>query len=150
MKILHISTNTIGGAANSAIRIHETLIKYGLNSFFLALEISDRKINNLLPYDGIIKKNQHEFPALTLKNWCFEKFSKKFSKEQKLIKLIYEEKKKYITPNTTNGEFNFTLFSFPETIYDITSTKAYQDADIIHLHWVADFLDYKSFFSKHY
>ncbi len=148
MKILHISATSNGGAANSAIRLHETLLKSGMNSFFLTLENSDKKINNLLHFDGSVKKYKFDLPPLTLYNWFLEKFSKKFSKEQKLRKLIDEEKNIYTTPNPTNGEFNFTLFSFPETIYDITSSSAYRDADIIHLHWVANFIDYPSFFSK--
>ena len=148
MKVLHISTFTSGGAANSAIRIHETLLKSGVNSFFLTLENSDKKINNILYYDGLLKKNQFVLPPLTLKNWFLEKFSKKFSKEQMLRKLMEEEKSLYTTPIYKNSELNFTLFSYPETIYDITTTSAYKDADIIHLHWVANFIDYPSFFSK--
>jgi glycosyltransferase involved in cell wall biosynthesis len=40
------------------------------------------------------------------------------------------------------------LFSFPDSVYDITNTQEYKAADIIHLHWVSNFLDYPSFFLK--
>ena len=39
-------------------------------------------------------------------------------------------------------------YSFPQSSFDITKTSAYKDADIINLHWVADFLDWKSFFKR--
>lgn len=38
--------------------------------------------------------------------------------------------------------------SYPESGIDITESEEYRWADIIHLHWVADFLDWESFFSK--
>ena len=40
------------------------------------------------------------------------------------------------------------MFSFPDSKYDITLSELYREADIVNLHWVADFLDYKSFFMK--
>ncbi len=43
---------------------------------------------------------------------------------------------------------NIEYFSFPDTEFDVTRTSLYQQADIIHLHWVADFIDYRTFFRK--
>ena len=40
MKILHISTNDNGGAANAAIRIHESVLAQGLDSSILFLNRS--------------------------------------------------------------------------------------------------------------
>lgn len=39
-------------------------------------------------------------------------------------------------------------FSFPSSNFDITESSQYEEADIIHLHWVADFLDWETFFIK--
>jgi len=60
----------------------------------------------------------------------------------------HNRKQKIRTPKVINGFNSFSLFSFPETLYDITQTQIYQEADVIHLHWVAGFLDYPSFFRK--
>lgn len=40
------------------------------------------------------------------------------------------------------------MFTFPYSPNDITDTKEYQEADIINLHWVANFLDWNTFFQK--
>lgn len=39
-------------------------------------------------------------------------------------------------------------FSFPTTTWDIMKHPIVKEADIIHLHWVAGFLDYNSFFKQ--
>ena len=44
------------------------------------------------------------------------------------------------------GEYE--IITFPFSDYDITETDEYKWADIIHLHWIGDFIDYKSFFKK--
>ena len=38
------------------------------------------------------------------------------------------------------------MFSSPDTIYDLTTNPIIRKADIIHLHWVSNFLDYRTFF----
>ncbi len=42
----------------------------------------------------------------------------------------------------------FEIFSTPFSNYDLTACEVYQKADVIHLHWVAGYLDYPSFFEK--
>ncbi len=148
MKILHISTQKKGGAANAAIRIHELLIRNGISSTFLSLEQSDLFVSNHVLYDGVYNTDDLVYPELTLKNLIKEKFFKSFSKSNNLKKLKQHEKYKFTTPLKNNEFSNFTLFSYPHTIYDITTSTAYKEADIIHLHWVANFIDYPSFFSK--
>ena len=38
LKVLHISTLTEGGAAKAAIRLHESMLKFGIDSFFMTLK----------------------------------------------------------------------------------------------------------------
>jgi len=40
------------------------------------------------------------------------------------------------------------LYSFPNSNVDITETDLYKEADVVNLHWVANFLDFESFFRK--
>lgn len=49
---------------------------------------------------------------------------------------------------THNRNGKFERISFPFSDYDITISKEYDEADIINLHWVGNFIDYKSFFKK--
>ena len=147
-KVLHISTSDSGGAAIAAYRIHEGLVQANVDSTFLTLiKSSSNKINHLV-YDGPIIDNKPSYPILTIKNVLIEKFYKKYSNELN----AYEKKRKQITdlktPTIENSFANFEIFSEPTSQFDLTECKAYKEADIIHLHWVADFLNYESFFTK--
>jgi glycosyltransferase involved in cell wall biosynthesis len=148
MKILHINTADSGGAAIAAIRIHLGLLEIGENSSFMTLYKSKSNIPNHIVYDGPVINLKPEYPILTLKNVLKEKFTSNYLKELNNYNLKIENEKKIKTPSIINGVKSFGLFSPPYSIYDITKTKAYQEADVIHLHWVADFLDYTSFFAK--
>jgi len=150
MKILHISTNDYGGASTATIRIHNSLIKIGIDSNILFL--NKTSYTGTKAYQYICKNNSKiilpEKPALTLKNYIFEKIFHKHEKEEQRIKNIIESKKafnKRIEHDTSN---KFEVFSLPYSDYDITLSDEYQKADIIHLHWAAGFLDFKTFFSK--
>jgi glycosyltransferase involved in cell wall biosynthesis len=150
MKILHINYTVKGGAAISAIRLHEELLKIGVDSNLLTLEHSQKKIKKHYIYDGIIKSNKPTYPILTFKNLILEKFLKNYEKKQKKYLSEINYKKKIKKPSKI-GLYNynsFTLFSFPESSYDITSLDIFKQADLIHLHWISEFVDFPSFFSQ--
>lgn len=123
MKVLHISTSSSGGAAQAANRLHLGLLHAGFDSNILYLE----KYNNI--------KNSHEFvreePNLFLKTF----------KKLKLYRTQSEKNEEEIYGAAIN-----TMFSFAESNYDITRHKLYNQADIINLHWVSEFIDFPSFF----
>ena len=57
--------------------------------------------------------------------------------------LLFKQKKqlsKYPEPEE--------LFSFPNSVWDITLHPKFKEADIIHLHWISGFVDYAKFFDK--
>ncbi|MFD2515632.1 glycosyltransferase [Pontibacter locisalis] len=64
----------------------------------------------------------------------------------KIFKTSSERKESQKIEISVDG--NFEAFTSPISVYDITLHPAYQRADIINVHWVADFLDYPSFFAK--
>ena len=148
MKILHINTATTGGAATAALRIHQGMVNQGLDSHFLSLSLASSLIFNHHVYSGPVKKTKPDYPMLSLKNWIKERFLKSYEKALEIYKKDYVRKQKMRTPSVINGFNTFSLFSYTETPYDITETQIYKEADIIHLHWVAEFLDYATFFKK--
>ena len=77
-----------------------------------------------------------------------EKIFRSYDKELAFFNNQNNQKQKKRTPRIVNGFNSFSLFSYPESLYDITQTQIYQEADIIHLHWVAEFIDYSTFFKK--
>ncbi|WP_339787947.1 glycosyltransferase [uncultured Imperialibacter sp.] len=118
MKVLHVCTHDQGGAAVAALRLHEALKQNGVTSKFLVLYRSD--FNN----DSIeFKPSRFGFFFRRVKAKVFRLFGKK---KQDLS--------------------GFEVFSSPNTIYDVRKSTEYQQADIIHLHWVANFVDFGTFF----
>jgi glycosyltransferase involved in cell wall biosynthesis len=119
-----------------------------MNSSMLTLTRGNKNIPRHQVYSGPVLQEMASYPALTLKNWLLERFSKRFEKER----IVYNKRlafhREMTTPQKKDGHNSFELFSFPDSPYDITQTESYKQADIIHLHWVEGFLDYTSFF-KH-
>jgi glycosyltransferase involved in cell wall biosynthesis len=150
MKILHINYKVKGGAAVSALRLHEELLAMGFDSNFLTLEHSQKKIKQHYLYDGIVKSNKPIYPILSFKNLLLEKLFKKYDKERKQYLTDIDFRKQIKTPSKT-GKFNsnsFTLFSFPDSNFDVLSLDVFKQADLIHLHWISEFVDVPSFFSN--
>lgn len=127
MKIVHINTYDYGGAANAAINIHESLLSIGIDSHFLCLHDSGRSINNKVVFSKLILKSS----------------IKKILHKLRIYKTQTEKNKKEIQQN--KGEFE--QFTFYKTDYRVNNHPLIQTADIIHLHWVANFIDYQSFFN---
>lgn len=121
MKILHVCTSETGGAGIAAMRLHRGLLEAGVESKFLSLK--DSTIN--LAQKPVIP------PSL------YEKVIRRF--KRKAVSKVHRGHER---------AGNFEIFSTPLSNFDITLHPVYQQADIIHLHWVADFLDYSSFFEK--
>jgi glycosyltransferase involved in cell wall biosynthesis len=132
MNVLHISTYSHGGAAMACIRLHEGLLNKGVNSKVLFLY---KSTNKFIPQSYSFKIAPPPQPTL---------LSRILNKLRKLKKIqsdhfaIKKEIKKMIPEK-------IEWFSFADSGYDITTDYNYQEADIIHLHWVSDFLDYNFF-----
>lgn len=125
MNILHINTYDRGGAANAAIRLHQALLKEGVNSKFLCLH-----------------KTKSDIPEL----FSFERSYPSFWKKG-LKKLgLYRTNREKITEKIRKLSGKYEAFTFPITDFDLLKNPLVQEADIINLHWVANFLDWPSFF----
>lgn len=130
MKILHISTFPFGGAFNGAYRLHLALLKNGISSKMLVREKpNNSKLKGVYFYNETSKS-----PNL------FNKISTRLG-----FPITADQKRGFYTKGLKGKYENL---SFPFSDYDITETQEYKDADIIHLHWVAEYLDYETFFKK--
>lgn len=138
MKILLVNTYDRGGAANACIRLHEGLLREGIDSKLLVLHKSKE-----------IKES-----------YTFEVENKTSNTVTKLLRKIkhkigYKLNLGFLKPSLSrealflkNRQQGLELFSFPNSLHDITISSLYKEADVINLHWVAGFLDYESFFKK--
>lgn len=122
VNIVHMSTGVHGGAAIAALRIHRGLLKFGVNSKF----VCSPGVKSL--EEGVITiPNCGKFVLHRLKDKFFGR--------------VYKNE---IKCNVNNYE----IYSSFKTGISLTQLDHVKNADIIHLHWVANFLDYKSFFNS--
>jgi glycosyltransferase involved in cell wall biosynthesis len=126
MKILHINTFDNGGAAKAVWRLHEALLNESIDSKILVLY-------------------QENHPRENVFNFCETQQS--FWQKTKLS-LNYRWDAYQKQQLVLNKSKDYEIFSFPQTIYDLAQHPLVQEADVIHLHWVAGFLDYPSFFRR--
>ncbi|MFN4762868.1 glycosyltransferase [Gillisia sp. Q332] len=140
MKILIVNTFDNGGAANSCKRLHLGLLSKNIES------------------NVLLKSRQNNWPnSFIYKFKLPAKWSSTSDKIKNKIKRILKELKLYdpkqVHKNENQKFLNrrpkgLEMFSFPNSGIDITQTDSYKEIDIINLHWVANFLDYNSFFEK--
>lgn len=128
MNILLVSTYdgvSGAGAAIACRRLQKSLIQLGYACKLLVLnrQPSEDHTEVFAFVNGVSKK------AILKKNYL-----------KGLDYIFYHQK----YPLLPNGHYNH---SAPNSAYDLTKHELYQWADIINLHWVGGFLDYKSFFS---
>ena len=118
INILHITAFDKGGAGTSVIRIHEGLLKTGIKSKVLV----KRKFSNV--------KKIFKFKPTNLE----------------LIKYYLFQLNKKLNLKLKNK--NPDYFSDYKIGFDITKSKEFKDADIIHLHWISEFVNYKKLFEN--
>ena len=128
LKILHISTSDTGGAGLAALRLHQTFLHQNLDSKFLCLEkTSDTQGIEVFP--KFYTRFYYRF---------FEYFGIYLTNSQKnnqRLKKVHN----YIQPE---------MYSFLRSDYSIHLHPLIDWADVIIIHWVAGFLDFKSFFRQ--
>lgn len=129
MKILIVNTYDGGGAANACLRLHQGLLQEGMDSSVL-LRTKRKSIPETYQFGTQRVSNSN---LKIVKNKLKSLMGNGISKEQLFLK---------------KRPKGLEIFSFPKTNFDITASPLYEEADVINLHWVANFLDYESFFKK--
>jgi len=130
IKVLHINTTNRGGAGIAALRLHTALINKGIKSAFISKGLT------LNFNDFIIKDPTFHYKKPTIFNRLITKLFP--SKKRKLIRTFSSVK--------TNIESE--IVSLPVSLYKLHNHPLVEEADIINLHWIGDFVDYTSFFKK--
>lgn len=128
MKILHLATRDTGGSFKACHRLHQAL---------QALNIHSDLLLAYQEYSYPLAQHIHSYQPATKHWWQRPSFSLRYRwsnfKKRRMLRQIAQP---------------YEVFSFPNTIYRLHEHPLVQQADVIHLHWVADFIDYPSFF-KH-
>lgn len=125
MKVTHVSTSLNGGAGKAVIRLHEGLSNSAITSKVLSFNDypSQPEVYN---YTSLLSNKEL------------------FISEQK--SLLFKVQKSL---NKAKISISSTYFSLPNTSFkNVPSFSIIKEADILHLHWVANFIDLKSFLRK--
>jgi len=120
MKILHITAYITGGAGIAVMRLHQALLEQGIGSEVLCMYALDE---NLSP--GVYRTDQ----------------------KRPFIDRVFH--KVGIDRNTRikgGRKGKYELFSFPFSHYRLEHDARVKRADLIHLHWISDFVDIPTFF----
>jgi len=139
LKILLINTFNQGGAAQACIRLHHGLLNSKINTNLLLKKSTGFVRNSYLCAPKILKR-------LSFRERLIGKLCKFLYQLEFVRRPRSESDEKWDFLN--NRPHSLEFFSFPDSNYDITESPLYREADIIHFHWVADFLDWESFFRK--
>ncbi|MEM6263239.1 MAG: glycosyltransferase [Bacteroidota bacterium] len=126
MKVLQVNTNSAGGAGIACRRLHQGLLKAGVDSEMLVL--NPRSISGI---------NEHPFRDIYPGG--IAGFSAKFTeyKFHRNHKRTLRKTDKYVE-----------AFSPARTPFDLTAHPSYKSADLLHFHWVSGFVDHATFFKK--
>jgi len=136
LKVLHISSSTTPGAGLCAYRIHHALLDQGVESRMLVASTNMVEPTIFVePYGTFHRFRIPQIPYL--RRWIRKLhnrgwFNTRFEKMEKGVEEL--------------NETYHVVFSLPISCYDLSKNPLVEWADIIHLHWVQNFLDYESFF----
>ena len=133
MNPLLINTYDKYGAATACLRLHEGLLQQNIKSKVLLRN----KTNSNIP-------ETYQISLQAIERSLKTKITTKTLNILKELKL-YKPKSDNFISNRPEG---LEMFSYPNSKINLLKSDLYQNADIINLHWVAEFLDYKSFFQN--
>lgn len=141
MNVLHINTLQIAGAALCAIRINNALAKEGINSRMLFAQGSD--VPNGI--EGAIAEEDKDFwhsnPWLLRLKYLLARTPLWQKMDKEKVEMILRQKNSHLE--------NKLYLHGPYSNYkNIAHHPLVEWADIIHLHWVAYFVDYPTFFKE--
>ena len=127
MKIVQLSTASTGGAGTAAYRLHSGLARQkDVYSSFVQqgniLKSEDNHIYSIPPDNSLLSRIKRKL-----------KLSPEYLNAAKVA---------------TYSSRQYEIATFPTTSYRIERSEIIKNADIINLHWIANFLNYPTFFNK--
>lgn len=139
MKILHISTGDAGGAGATALLIHNVLSESAMD--IESKMLVSKKYSGGKDVYVAVESNLNKY--IPPKNIIWRKIKNKLHKRGFYMTKL---EKVFAIWSKIPKERRNVCFTFPITSYDLSQNEWVRWADIIHLHWVADFVDYETFF----
>lgn len=134
MKIVHITSKAKGGAGVAAFRLFEALQNFG------DVQVAFVAIDKTIDFDGnVIKDSFFTYNKPTLLKRLILKFEHIFFYKKSVA---FRKKLNKILP-----QLNCEIATLPFSHFKVENHPLVNEADVIHLHWVGDLIDYKHFFT---
>lgn len=133
LKVLHICSTDAGGAGLCCLNIHKALLNQGIDSKVLTLNKSSKNIPEVYQFGRINKYGTLDALIKKATNKFILKCGLTLTDRNRAVRI--SERAKAVT-------------SLPISYYDVAEHPLVKEADIIHLHWINNFVDYPSFFKK--
>ena len=136
MKVVHICTMDHGGAGIAARRIHEALLRLGVESHVLCRfkRSSADDVTAAQPDMGLYRPPSN-------------KLLRKWQQMQRRRGKYLTEVERYERQMAILDRQYGAAFTLPISNFDLAQHPLVQQADVIHLHWVENFVDYPTFFA---
>lgn len=136
MKVVHISTLDSGGAGLAAYHLHRALLTQGVES---KLFVAFKSIND----NTVIQANPSPELLYQPPSFALIRKIKKILRRRGMYQTRMEQIQREM--NNLSKSHPDVFFSSSVSVYDLTIHPLVQQADIIHLHWVQNFLNYDTF-----
>ncbi|WP_262281021.1 glycosyltransferase [Hallella absiana] len=133
LKVLHICTSDSGGAGLCCLRIHKALLEQGIDSKVLTLNKTSSNVPEVYQYGRFRKYGTWKGLIIKATNKIIRSCGLRLTDYNKAMSIMKRT-------NVTT--------SLPFSCYDVAKHPLVKEADVIHLHWISNFLDYPSFFNK--
>jgi glycosyltransferase involved in cell wall biosynthesis len=127
IKILHISTHSSGGAGIAAYRLHLALS--GINN------VQSKFLQREIPYYN----SPYHTGITATKHSLYHRIMNKIG-----LPTLEWHKNNNLINKLPNGSYE--KISFPCNDFKVEEHAWVKEADIIHLHWISDFVNYPTFF----
>lgn len=137
MKVLHIATMDHGGAGIAARRIHEALLRMGVDSHILVRfkQSDDDTITAAEPNIGLYRPSS--IPIV-------RKMERILRRRGRCLTQVEQYERQLNVLDRVYG----AAYTLPVSNFDLSQHPLVQQADILHLHWVENFIDYPTFFDR--
>lgn len=136
IKVLHIATDTTGGAGGAMLRLHQALLHNGLDSRVLNRDATTDILNCIYMVKAC---PPHGF-------WYATKIGRFIRRILSRLD-IYISKRDFILTKRKAIDRN-VCFTLPISEYKVHLHSLIDWADVIHLHWIQDFIDFPTFFAN--
>lgn len=137
MKVVHITSSDIGGAGIAARNIHHALRALGVDSQML---VRWRRTHD----DTIVQAQPNQYLYTPSSSSLLRKVEKVMRRRGKMLNTLEQYQREMDRLDMLYG----AAYTMPVSQYDLTQHPLVQEADIIHLHWIENFVDYPTFFQK--